>query len=226
MYITLWRSVLLYAFVTFLLRFMGKRQIGELQPSELVTTIMISNIAAIPIENIDSPLLSGIIPIVALACMEVISAAVALKSHRIRSLIMGTPRWVIRDGVIDQKQLADMRWSLEDLYEQLRTNGVFDISEVLCAVVETNGSLSVYQKFEARPVTMSEAGITRESEDAPPEILVSDSTVFYDNFKYCGIDQGWFEEKLKSEKVSVEKIFLMTCDRQKNCTIIRKENRK
>lgn len=226
MYITLWRSLVLYALVTFLIRFMGKRQIGELQPSELVTTIMISNIAAIPIENADSPLLSGMLPIIALACMEILSSAAALKSHGIRSLLMGKPRWVVRDGKIDQKQLADMRWSLEDLYEQLRANGIFDISEVECAVVETNGCLSVCQSFESKPVTMSKAKIKKTIDNAPPEILISDSWVFYENFAHCGIDRRWFENRLKKEKLSPKDVFLMTCDRSKNCIIIPKENKK
>lgn len=224
MYITLWRSVLLYALVIFLLRFMGKRQIGELQPAELVSMIMISNIAAIPIENSDTPLLSGVIPIVVLSCFEILSAAAALKSHKLRKILMGVPRWVIRDGIIDQKQLSDMRWSLDDLYEQLRSQGIFDISETLCAVIETNGSLSVYQKFDFQTLTMKEAGINPDGCVAPPEVIVSDSKVCRENFSFCGIDDKWFEKKLKKEKVTPKDIFLMTCDKDKNCVIIKKES--
>jgi len=224
LYVTLWRSVLLYALVIFLLRFMGKRQIGELQPSELVSMIMISNIAAIPIENSDAPLLAGVIPIVALSCLEILSAAAALKSHKLRKLLMGTPRWVIRDGIIDQKQLSDMRWSLDDLYEQLRSQGVFDVSETLCAVIETNGSLSVYQKFDFQTLTMKEAGISAAFSTAPPEIIISDSKVCRENFAFCGIDEKWFEKRLRKEKLTPKDIFLMTCDRDKNCVIIKKES--
>ena len=105
MIISLWRTFLLFSVVTVMLRFMGKRQIGELQPSELVTTIMISNIAAIPIENINSPIVNCILAIIFLSCIEVLLSAAALKSRSFRGFAMGHPRCVIRDGKVDEKEL-------------------------------------------------------------------------------------------------------------------------
>ncbi|MEG1774094.1 MAG: DUF421 domain-containing protein, partial [Oscillospiraceae bacterium] len=177
MLIAFWRTIFLYLLVIVALRFMGKRQIGELQPSELVTTIMISNIAAIPIENMDGPLITGIIPIVLLACLEVLSSALNLKSRAVRAVVVGRPRALIHDGTIDQKELEKLRWSIDDLMEQLRGNGIFDLAEVDFALVETNGSLSVYPKFAARGVTNADLHLSASGCDSPPVLIINDGEV-------------------------------------------------
>ena len=223
MFVVFWRTTLLYLAVLLTLRFMGKRQIGELQPSELVTTIMISNIAAIPIENISFPLSSGVIPIVALACFEVITSYVTLKSRSMRKLIVGNPRIIIRDGKIDQKELEKLRLSIDDLMEQLRGNSVFNIDDVMFAVVETNGSLSVYQKFDARPATNSGLSLTPSGTDAPPSIVVNDGKFDAHALDYCNLSEEWLMKTLKREKCAIKDIFLMTCDRSAKYHIVLKE---
>lgn len=223
MYVTLWRSVFLYALVITLLRFMGKRQIGELQPSELVTAIMISNIAAIPIENLDTPLLDGALPILALACLEVLFSAAALKSRRLRRILVGRPRRLIRSGVIDQKELSLLRWSLDDLTEQLRANGVFDLNEVSEAVVETNGTLSVYQKFSYRPATAGDLKLEPPKCDAPPALLICDGEISKDALAACGVDRAWLDKTLQQEQIAASDVFVLACDPARRYTLIPKE---
>lgn len=223
MIISLWRTFLLFVTVTVMLRFMGKRQIGELQPSELVTTIMISNIAAIPIENINSPIINCLLAIIFLSCMEVLLSVLSLKFRAFRGFAMGHPRCVIRDGEVDEKELRALRWSLDDLMEMLRTNGIFDIDEVLFAIVETNGSLSTFPKYKSRPVTNGDIGLTSFQDEAPPVLIISDGEVDKNALNYCGIDQKWLESILSKKKVSSKSIFMMSCDRNKDYKIVLKE---
>lgn len=223
MFVILWRSVFLYTLAIALLRFMGKRQIGELQPSELVTTVMISNIAAIPIENPDSPLLGGVLPIAALACLEVLSAAAALKSSRLRAVLMGRPRWLIRGGVIDQREMRAMRWTTDDLCAQLRAAGVFDLSDAEAAVAETNGSLSVLQKHAARPPSSEELGLAKPRCTAPPDLVISDGEVRAEALAACGLTEQALTDILAAEHAEAEEVFLLLCDRGGRYTLIRKD---
>ena len=142
MYALMARTILLYLLIVAGLRIMGKRQIGELQPSELVVTILISNIATLPIQDVDVPLSGGIVPILTIVCFEVFISGLTMRSRTARRLFCGGPKMVIRDGQIMQKELRDLRFSVDDLIEQLRAAGYFDPSEVLFAVVETTGSSS------------------------------------------------------------------------------------
>lgn len=137
MYALMARTILLYLLIVAGLRIMGKRQIGELQPSELVVTILISNIATLPIQDVDVPLSGGIVPILTIVCFEVFISGLTMRSRTARRLFCGGPKMVIRDGQIMQKELRDLRFSVDDLIEQLRAAGYFDPSEVLFAVVET-----------------------------------------------------------------------------------------
>ncbi len=225
MIISLWRTFLLFITVTVMLRFMGKRQIGELQPSELVTTIMISNIAAIPIENINSPIINCMLAIIFLSCMEVLLSALTLKFRRFRGLAMGHPRCVIRDGKIDEKELRALRWSLDDLMELMRTNGIFDIDEVLFAIVETNGSLSTYSKYKNRTVTNGDIGLERKQDEAPPVLIISDGEVDKNALKYCDIDEEWLRGILLPKGLSPCDLFMMSCDRNKKYRMVLKEKR-
>lgn len=206
------------------MRFMGKRQLGELQPSELVTTIMISNIAAIPIENTDSPVINVVVSIALLACLEVLNSAASLKSRGIRRLAMGKPRFIIHDGTIDQSEMRALRWSIDDLMEKLRSNGIFDIEEVSFAMVETNGNLSVLQKFGFRPATGGDLELSPPGCDAPPAIVISDGAVIPEALKYCNLTEDWLYKTLKKEGHAPKDIFLMSCARTARYKIVLKEN--
>ncbi|MBQ7799983.1 MAG: DUF421 domain-containing protein [Oscillospiraceae bacterium] len=144
MSIVLIRTLILYVIIIISVRIMGRRQVGELQPSELVVTMLISNLASQPMEDRSLPLTIGIIPIITLVCLEVFTSYILKNSPFLRKTICGSPQVIIRDGKIDQKVMKELRFSVDDLVEELRLNNVFDFSEVDCAIVETTGELSVF----------------------------------------------------------------------------------
>ena len=147
MLILLLRPVLIYAFIILAVRIMGKRQISEMQASELVITLVISDIVAIPMQDVEQPLLSGILPIVVLVSLEIIVSIIMLKSDKFRTLICGHPVIIVKDGKVLENQLRRLRISYEDLYSLLRQQEVFDIKSIKYAIVETNGSVSLL-KYE------------------------------------------------------------------------------
>ncbi|MFA5659078.1 MAG: YetF domain-containing protein, partial [Oscillospiraceae bacterium] len=128
MLIVFFRAIILYMIIIFSIRLMGKRQLGELQPSELVVTILVSNVATLPIEDVNIPMLMGIIPILTIVCLDVFMSELSLKFKRIRKIVSGSPKIVVRDGIIDQKTLRDLRFSIDDLMESLRALNIFDVS--------------------------------------------------------------------------------------------------
>ena len=146
MVITVLRTVLLYIVIIFAVRIMGKRQISDLQTSGLVVTLLISDIASIPMQNTDQTMLSGIIPIFVLLVCEIFVSLFMMKSNKFRKIICGKPVIVINNGEIDQKAMTDLRMSTEDLFEELRQKDVFDIQEVSFAIIETNGKMSILKK--------------------------------------------------------------------------------
>ena len=157
MIITFIRTIILYLLVVSSMRIMGKRTIGELQPNELVIAIMISDLASIPMQSTDSPLLSGIIPILTLIALEVFLSFASLKSKKFRKLLCGEPTDIVTNGKPDMKKMKELRFSRTDLLEELRQQGCDDIKEVKRAVLETNGQLSVILKEKDRPLTMGNA---------------------------------------------------------------------
>ncbi|MEG1971640.1 MAG: DUF421 domain-containing protein [Oscillospiraceae bacterium] len=227
MLIAFYRTVILYVLVIAVLRFTGKRQIGELQPSELVTTILISNIAAIPIENNEKSLISGIIPIAVIACMEIILSLISLKSQGARDVITGKSKMIIDDGRIDQKLLKDMRLTVDDLMEQLRSNGIFDLNEVLYAILETNGKLSVLPKYQYRPLNNVDSGNKcNEKKEKPSVVVISDGSIVKEWLLYCNLTEEKLESKLIENKLTLKEVFIMTCNPMGDISIIKKEKAK
>ncbi|MBQ6626466.1 MAG: DUF421 domain-containing protein [Ruminococcus sp.] len=143
MLISLFRTVLLYVFIILAVRIMGKRQLSDMQTSELVVTLVISDIAAIPMQNTEQPLLSGLLPITMLVALEIIVSIIMLKSRRFRKIICGNPVVIIKDGKILEDQIKKLRITYEDLYSLLRQQEVFDVSQIKYGIVETNGSVSL-----------------------------------------------------------------------------------
>ncbi len=203
------RAVLLYLLVIFCMRLMGKRQLGELQPSELVTTIFISNIAALPITDTNIPMILGAVPIFALVIFEFVISSLSLKSRHIRQFFSGNPIVVIRDGEINQKQLKRLRFSIDDLMEALRENGVFDIRDVHYAIVETTGQVSVLQKFSAQTVTPEMLKLQGEDKK-PPLVVISDGDIIESSLYLFGFSMEWLERKLKAQNLTAKEVFLMT----------------
>jgi uncharacterized membrane protein YcaP (DUF421 family) len=224
MSVVVMRTVVLYIVIVFALRIMGKRQLGELQPAELVVTILVSNIATLSIEDTNIPLLGSILPIFMLVSCEVLVSVIILKSGFARKLISGNPRILIRDGVLDQKEMRNLRWSIDDVTEQLRMNNIFNIRDVSFGIVETSGNLSAYQKFSARPVTTQMMNIPANGEpDAPPLPIIVDGVLDRDALAYLNLKEEWLNNVLKEKQLSVKDIFLMTCDRRARYQIDLKE---
>ena len=213
------RTMILYIVIVIAVRIMGKRQIGELSPTELVITILISNIATLPIEDTNIPLTAGLISIFTLVACEVLVSGVLLKSPKMRKMVSGSPKVLIRDGVIDQKQLSTLRLSIDDLTAQLRGQGCFDINQVAFAVVETTGKLSIFQKFKFQQPTNQEP----KNADAPPVVAVSDGQVSDAALRFCEKDREWLGNLLQEKQCPLEEVFLLTCDRSGNYKLVKKE---
>ena len=222
MLISLTRTVTLLFFVVLLLRVMGKRQIGELQPGELVVTILLSQIAAAPMQDNDIPLLHTLVCIFTLAGVELLLSAAAMKSVKLRTLIDGSSVTVIRDGVIDQRALRRLRFTLDDLLEGLRQKDVFDLSEVHSAVVETNGALSVLLKAPKRPAA-AELLQKKNPETGVPQVLVADGRLNPAGLRAAGADRQYVERLLKARGTSAEGTFLLTLDAAGNVYFVKKE---
>lgn len=222
MLISLLRLLVLYPIVIFGIRLMGKRQIGELQPGELVITILISNIATLPIEDQDLPLLSGIIPMLTLIAAEVLFSWLTLRHRGLRRLLSGTPQVIIRGGKIDQKVMRTLRFSLDDLMTALRTNGIFDLNEVQLAIVETNGTVSVYPHADYRTPTCADLKL-RLPDAPPPEVLISDGCLCTEGMQAAGYSEKRLQKLLKSHNVAASEVFLLTADRSGAVTLIKRE---
>ena len=195
------RTCILYLCVVVALRLMGKRQLGELQPSELVVALMIADVAAIPIESDGIPITRGIIPVFTLVLLEFIVSMLVLKSVTLRKIITGTPRQIIKNGKFDEKQLRKLRITLDDVSEQLRLAGYSSISQIDSAILETNGQLSVIPKETERPVVCSDLNLS-PPQTHNPYTIISDGKLRKSNLKNAGYDEKWLRNKLKKHNIS------------------------
>ncbi len=219
-----YRTAILYICVVIALRIMGKRQLGELQPSELVIALMISDLAAIPIESDNIPLIRGIIPVFTLVLIEFIFSILIIKSEFFRKLITGTPTKIISDGKFDKKQLSKLRITFDDVMEQLRLAGYNSISEIDSAVIETNGQLSIIPKEAFRPVVCEDLNITPEQTHLP-YTLISDGKLRKNNLKNSGLDEKWLKNKLKTYNITdYSKITFFSVTDKKDIVIQISEN--
>lgn len=224
MLVIFFRSIIVYFVVIFAVRLMGKRQLGELQPSELAITILISNIATLSIEEIDTPVFMGLLPILTLVSIEVIVSVINLHNPRIRRIFSGSPVVVIQYGTIDQAKLHMLRYSVDDLLSQLRTQNIFDVSEVDFAVVETTGQLTVYQKYSHRTVTPEVIGMEDiPKKDAPPLPVICHGHMNYAYLALTGKDEKWIMQQLGSHNLNITQVYLMTVDKEDNINIIRED---
>ncbi len=224
MSILLIRALIVYIVVICSVRLMGKRQLGELQPSELVITILVSNIATLSLEDTDIPLLRGILPILALVCFEVVMSWASLRSVRLRRLVSGSPKIIIRNGEIDQEMLHALRFSVDDLMSSLRSNNIFSLDEVQFAIVETNGNVSVYQKSEAQPATKKDVHTVGKDLD-PPQIIIADGELRETALSALGQDEKWLHAVLRAKDLTIPEVFLLTADTACNCHIVRQRRK-
>lgn len=222
MAIVLIRACILYIVIAFSLRLMGKRQLGELQPSELVVTILISNIAAIPVEDSSIPMIMGIIPILTLVCLDVIVSQIMLKSAKFRKLMIGSPRIIISEGKILQKEMRRLRYTVDDLTEAMRAQQIFDINEVQYAIVETTGKISILQKKDFQTASKKDVDKGGSSDD-PQSVVIRDGIEDEEQLGLLGLGHGWLMQKLRENNLTVSQVFLMTADRNGQHTIVKRE---
>ncbi len=221
MAVTLVRATVLYAVVIFLIRVMGKRQIGELQPAEFVVTMLVSEIASIPMQDNTIPILNSISALFVLVAYEVITSAVSLKSYKFRAFMQGHPIIVIRDGVIDIKALKKMRMSVNDLIGALRQKDVFEISQVSYAIFETNGQISVLLKPENMNATAGDLNL-RPQDEGMPFAVICDGTVIEDAVEQSGIERSKIKSAVSSAGMEISEVLIMTVTPHGKTYIVRK----
>ena len=214
------RTVILYFLIMTGLRLMGKRQIGELEPSELVLTMMISDLATVPMQDFGIPLL--VIPILTLLSLSMLLSQLSLLSLRFRELMCGTPSILIRNGKLQQDAMRKNRYTLDELLEQLRGQGCLSVEEVQYAVLENSGQLSVLPWAKAKPPTAEDLGLTLE-EDTLPTVLINDGRVLRNNLRLCGRDEVWLQKILKQEHCTTKEVFLLTVDENGKTLCVPKE---
>ncbi len=195
------RTLILFTTTVIFLRIMGKRQIGQLQPYELVVIIMISELAAIPMQNTGIPIINGVIPIFVLFSAEVTLSYIALKSERARGVICGKPSILIANARINEQEMKRLRYNINDLLEQLRLKDVTNISDVEYAILETGGQLSVILKSQKRPVQPGDLGIATAYEGLSTT-LVMDGHVIHENIKKVFLTLEWLQSELKKSGVT------------------------
>lgn len=222
MAIVLIRACILYVVITFSLRLMGKHQLGELQPSELVVTILISNIAAIPVEDSSIPMIMGIIPILTLVCLDVVVSQIMLHSAKFRRLMIGSPRIIISEGEILQQEMKKLRYTVDDLMEAMREQQIFDISEVQYAIVETNGKIHFFQKKDYQNTVRKDFDMKDSTED-PQAVVIRDGVEDVEQLGILGLGQGWLMQQLRESNIAMRDVFLMTADKNGNHNIIRRQ---
>ncbi|MDR1821555.1 MAG: DUF421 domain-containing protein [Oscillospiraceae bacterium] len=214
MAISMVRTIIIYAAMVVSMRVMGKRQLGELEPAEFVVAILIADIAASPLSDHGTPLLYGLAPVLTLVFCEVIMSFFVMKSVRFRRLLSGAPSVIIENGKISQAEMKRNRYTLDELAEHLRKNGVTDISSVKYAVLETDGSLSAEQYEADMPVTMKTLGIDLQENPETAQLIVSDGVILKENLHRIGRNDKWLSEQAKQRGFStLDNIFLIIADK-------------
>ncbi len=211
MLITFFRAVILYIIVLIVMRFMGKREIGQLQPFELVISIMIADLASTPMSEIGIPITSGIIPILGLLVMHLIISVLNMKSIKAREILCGKPRILIYRGKIDENALIREKFTINELEERLRGKDVMNLADVEYAILETSGEISVILKPEKRGTIPEDFGITPEYEGMAYDLVI-DGQVMYHNLKVLGRNYEWLEKELKKLNMKPEEALVATID--------------
>ena len=219
------RAFIIYIFIIVAVRLMGKRQVGELKPHELVITILLSAVAVIPLEENSMPLANCLVPILLFISMEIIMSVISMKSLKFRNMLQGRPIFIIRKGKLDQSKLKEMRFTIDDVVDALRQKDIFDLSEVEDAVIETNGTISVLQKAEYKPLTPNDVSISVK-EKGMPITIVMDGKPVNEYFNECKIKDSEIQLVIQSVNKDVEKIMLLTIDDDGNTFLIEKEPKK
>jgi uncharacterized membrane protein YcaP (DUF421 family) len=224
MSITVIRTALLYGLLILAVRFMGKRQVAEMEPAEFVVTMLLANLAAVPMQDNGLPLVSGVAPIFTVLGLELILAVLSMKLLPVRKLLNGIPTILIREGKIDQKALAVCRVSLDELQQKLREKDVFDYTQVAYAILETDGELTVMPFPNFQPASAGDVGAKRSQAKLYYNVI-SDGIVLRNNLRQAGFDEAWLRKELRKQKCRQRDVFLLAVDRFGEVQLVKKEKR-
>mgnify|MGYP004511828933 CR=1 FL=1 len=206
------RTIILYLLIIAGIRLMGKRQVGELEPSELVLALIIADLASVPMQDFGIPLLTGIIPIFTLLSITMIISVLSMKSVKFRTIICGRPSIIVENGKLKQREMQKNRFTVDELMEELRMKGITDISTVKYAILETNGQISVLSFSNQRPPTGKELNVVSE-EAGLPLVIINDGRILDHNLQVRGYDRAWLSKQLKDHQVKrPEDVYLLTAD--------------
>ena len=223
MVITFFRAIVLYIIVLVVMRLMGKREIGQLQPFELAISIMIADLASIPMTEIGIPITNGIIPILGLLIMHLIISIINMKSIKAREIICGKPRILIYRGKIDEKALIKERFTINELEERLRGNNIMNLGDIEYAILETSGQVTVIPKPEKRNVIAEDLNITPEYEGISYDLVV-DGKVMNKNLKKIGKDYNWLKKEVRKFNMNPDEALIVTYDGKGQIFCQKKEN--
>ena len=225
MAIVLIRTVIVFTVLLGCMRLLGKRQLSELELSELVVSVLVADLASLPLGDIGIPLMNGLVSILTLVCLELILSGVTLRFGRLRGALFGQPCFLIEKGVIDQREMSRNRYTLDELTEELRRQGVLDPASVEYAVLENDGTLNVLLFPAHRPVTAGQLHCEEES-TGYPHILIGDGRIMSENLGKCGRDETWLRQECRKRgAASPEEVYLFTCDAAGNIYYAPKEAR-
>ena len=216
------RTVILYLVLILVIRLMGKRQIGEMEPAEFVVTMLVANLAAIPMQDAGIPLLTGLIPILTVLGVELVLSWLMLQSGALRRLFCGKPVFLIDNGRLLQSNLRLTRVTLDELMGKLREKDILDMTQVQYAILETDGNLSVFPYPQFAPASAGDAGV-RVKENFFPIVVAEDGRVFAENLQKAGRDMPWLEQTLASREAVLEDTLLLTVDGSGKVIFVRKE---
>lgn len=216
------RTVITYLVLMIAMRIMGKRQIGELEVSELIVTLMLSELATSPISNTDIPISHAIIPIITVLTFEVVTSVILIKIPRIKNFVSSKPSVLIDKGKLNQRELAHIRMSVDELVGELRRQGSTSIEEIEYAILEQNGKMTVVPKMRYRQPTLEQMKL-KDKETGIAHILIADGYINRYNLRGTGHDDAWLEAELKRRGHRSSEVYLMTVDDVGNIFLVPKE---
>lgn len=222
MVVILFRTIIIYTSLLIAMRIMGKRQIGQLDVSDLITTLLISEIAALPIENPDIPLFYSIIPLITLLTFEVISSTIVSRSQFMKNIFTPRPSFLIKDGKIDQKSLQKNRISIDELISKLRQQSIYDIQEVKYAIIEQDGQISVVPKIEYRQPNLKDLKIESE-ESGIIHVIIANGKINKHGLSVINKKEKWLSAEISKRGLFISEIFLMTVNDLGEIQITKKE---
>lgn len=226
MAIILIRTIILYVTILIFMRLMGKRQLGEMEISEFIVAALIADLAATPLQDIGIPLINGLVPIITLFTLETIISGISMKSIKLRKLFFGSPEIIIKNGKIDESKMLNNRFTLDELMQELRNNGLLNASTIEYGILETNGKLNIILKADEQPLTPKLMNMSPES-PGYAHIIINDGRIISNNLRLLGRDENWLYKELKKQKINnPQSVYLFTLSDNGNVFCQEKENSK